>query len=78
LLFDWKRNGQKICDKYILKSDCEIYKRCLINHDQILLLYERIQNDGEVRSLTKLISILALEIWFRIFVTKELTSSSKL
>ena len=33
---------------------------------------ERIENDGDIRYLNRITSILALEIWYRIFIKKDL------
>ena len=39
---------------------------------------EKIKNDGDNRCLNRLISILALEIWCRIFISKDMKPSKKL
>lgn len=74
LFSDWKNHGKKICEQYLLKKDSNIFQNKLINHNWILRAFEKIENDGDIRYLNKLISILALEIWCRIFVTKEMTT----
>ena len=78
LLFDWKKNGKEICQKFIFSQNAEIYKKNIINYDWVMSSLEKIENDGDVRYLHRIISILALEIWIKIFVTNELKSNKKL
>tara|TARA_B100000029_G_scaffold470505_1_gene509388 strand:- start:1774 stop:2979 length:1206 start_codon:yes stop_codon:yes gene_type:complete len=78
LLFDWKKNGKEICQKFIFSQNAEIYKKNIINYDWVMSSLEKIENDGDIRYLHRLISILALEIWIKIFITNELKSNKKL
>ena len=50
----------------------------IINHNWVIRSFEKVENDGDIRYLNRLISILALEIWYRLFITKEISSSKKL
>jgi asparagine synthase (glutamine-hydrolysing) len=67
-----------ICNSYLLDSNAIIYKKKIINEKWVKHALNIIDNDGDIRYLNRIISILALEIWFKIFVTKELKKSSKL
>jgi len=78
LFFDWKKHGKDICNSYIMKKDCYIFQKKLINYNWVLRAFERIENDGDIRYLNRLISILALEIWYRIFIVKDMNWSKKL
>lgn len=78
LLFDWQKHGKDICTSFILDKKSRIFQSKLINYDWIVKAFERVENDGDVRYLNRLISILALEIWYRIFITKELKPSTRL
>lgn len=78
LLFDWKKHGKEICRSYLLEKKSNIFKKNLINYNWIIRAFERVENDGDVRYLNRLISILALEIWYRIFITKDMKPSTKL
>ena len=77
LLFDWKKKGRELCKSYVLDKNSHIFQRKLINYNWALRAFERVENDGDVRYLNRLVSILALEIWYRIFITKEIRSSQK-
>ena len=78
IFYDWKKHGKDICNAYILKKSSHIFQKRLINHNWVLRAYERVENDGDIRYLNRLISILALEIWYRIFISKEIKPSKKL
>jgi asparagine synthase (glutamine-hydrolysing) len=78
LWFDWQNNGKKIFEKFVLEKDSNIFKNKLINYNWVLRAFERIENDGDIRYLNRLISLLALEIWYRIFVNKDLDKNTKL
>lgn len=78
LYLDWKKKGKKICEKYLLNEDSYIYKQKIIDYNWIIRSFEKAENDGDIRYLNRLISILALEIWYRLFITKEFTGSKNL
>lgn len=78
LLFDWKKHGKKICQSYLLEKDSHIFKKKLIDHNWVMRSFERVENDGDIRYLNRLISIFALEIWYRIFITREMNPLERL
>lgn len=78
LLFDWQSKGKKICQNILLQKDSHIFRNKLINYNWVIRAFERVENDGDIRYLNRLISILALEIWYRIFITNEMKRNHKL
>ena len=78
ILYDWKKNGKNICYSYIMQKDSNIFQQKLINYNWVLDAVEKVENDGDIRYLNRIVSILALEIWYRLFISKELKSSKKL
>ena len=72
LLLDWKNNGKSICAFYLLDKSSNIFRRNLISYDWVKNAFEKINNDGDIRYVNRLTSILALEIWYGLFVTKEI------
>lgn len=78
LVLDWNNYGKKIFESYIHEKECYIFKKNLINYNWVLRAFQRVEDDGDIRYLNRLISILALEIWYRIFITKEIKHSQKL
>ena len=61
-----------------MKKNSYIFKKKLVNFNWVLRAFERVENDGDIRYLNRMISILALEIWYRIFITKEMKPSQRL
>jgi Asparagine synthase (glutamine-hydrolyzing) len=78
LLFDWRDRGKDACSRYLLDKESYVFKKRIIDFNWVLRSIERVDNDGDIRYLNRLISILALEIYCRIFVTGEMTGSERL
>ena len=78
LYLDWQKNGKTIAESFLLNKKSQIYKKNIINYDWVVNAFEKVEFDGDIRYLNRLISILALEIWIKIFITHELKSNSKL
>lgn len=75
LWIDWKEQGESICESYLLKKDSNIYTKKIINYNWIKHAFNKVQEDNDIRYLNRLISILALEIWIRLFITKEMKTT---
>ena len=48
------------------------------HYDAVIHALELIENDGDVRYLNRITSVLALEIWYRIFIKKDLNPRKSL
>ena len=72
LIFDWQKFGKDIFMQYAFEKKSNIYSKNIINRDWMIHALERIENDGDIRYLNRITSILALEIWYRIFIKKDL------
>ncbi|QLH07833.1 asparagine synthase C-terminal domain-containing protein [Nitrosopumilus ureiphilus] len=70
----WKSYGQELCKYYL--SDARIVKDQWINGNWILKHIGR--NDLDVRYVNKFLGLLALEIWYRLFITQEMKSDTNL
>ena len=70
----WKNHGKKIFDYYLENS--RVVEDDWIDWEWISKYSNR--TDLDIRYVNKLLGILALEIWYRIFITKEMSSNSKL
>lgn len=70
----WKAHGYDLCDYYL--SDSRIIQNKWINKDWIQKHFHK--NDIDIRYVNKFLGILALEIWYRLFVTKEMKSTTVL
>ena len=70
----WKNYGKEIFDYYL--ENGSVIKDGWINQEWVSKYSNK--TDLDIRYVNKLLGILALEIWYRIFVTKEMNPSSKL
>ena len=70
----WKSHGHELCKFYL--SDARIVKDQWINGTWILKHLGR--NDLDVRYVNKFLGLLAFEIWYRLFITKEIKSDTSL
>jgi asparagine synthase (glutamine-hydrolysing) len=70
----WKSYGKDIFLHYFDKS--RLLEDKIINPDWIKQYASK--NDLNVRYVNKLLGILALEIWYRIFITNEVSPDEKL
>ena len=78
LIFDWQKFGKEIFMKYAFEKKSNIYTKKIINRDWVIHALELIENDGDIRYLNRITSILALEIWYRIFIKKNLSPRNSL
>ena len=72
----WKSYGRELCYYYL--SDGRIVKEGWINKDWVRSHISKIETNIDVRYVNKLLGLLAFEIWFRLFITREMKSSMKL
>jgi asparagine synthase (glutamine-hydrolysing) len=70
----WKSFGQSICQEYLM--DSEITKDGWINKDWISKYIHK--TDLDVRYVNKFFGLLAFEIWYRLFVTKDMSANTTL
>lgn len=70
----WNNHGKEITKTYL--DDARIVKNSWLNRDWVQTAFGKA--DSDIRYLTKLLSVLAFEIWYRVFVTKEMKESDKL
>ena len=78
LIFDWQKSGKDIFMAYAFEKNANIYTKKIINRDWVIHALELIENDGNVRYLNRITSILALEIWYRVFIKKDLNPKKSL
>ena len=70
----WKSFAQKLCKDYL--TDSRVVKDGWINDDWIIKYIDR--NDLDVRYVNKFLGLLAFEVWYRLFVSKEMKSENNL
>ena len=69
----WKRVGYKLCSKYL--TNARIVKDNWINSSWI---DKNLKKELDVQYVNKFLGLLAFEIWYRIFITKEFEPESEL
>jgi len=70
----WKLHGHDLCKEFL--DDSRVIKDGWINNDWIK---KHIDNpDLDVKYVNKFLGILAFEIWYRLFITKEMSSNTTL
>jgi len=70
----WKSHGHSICKNFL--TDSRVVKDGWINNDWIRKHID--SSDLDVKYVNKFLGILAFEIWYRLFITKEMSSNSTL
>ncbi len=72
----WKSYGKKLCDYYL--DDARIVKDQWISEDWIKSHFNKLDDNPDVRHVNKFLGLLAFEVWYRIFVTNEMSPETKL
>ncbi|MEE8255626.1 MAG: hypothetical protein V3R12_02100 [Nitrosopumilaceae archaeon] len=72
----WKNHGHKLCKHYL--SDARIVKDGWINGDWIKKHFRSLDENLDARYVNKFLGLLAFEIWYRIFITKEMDENTTL
>ena len=70
----WKTTAHSICKEFLDNS--RIVKEGWINNEWIQKYIDK--ENLDVKYINKFLGLLAFEIWYRLFITKELSSSTKL
>jgi hypothetical protein len=56
-----------------------IFEDKLINRDWYIKALQRIDEDEyDIRDISKMLQLLSLEVWYKLFVTSEITGKSSL
>ena len=72
----WKSQGKGLCDYYLDNS--RIVQDKWINKDWITNHLGSLEKESDVRYVNKFLGLLAFEIWYRIFITKEMKEDTVL
>ena len=70
----WKNSGNELCKNYLL--DSKLVQDSWISEDWILKHIHK--KELEIRYINKFFGLLAFEIWYRIHITHEMNSNSKI
>ncbi|TSA17130.1 MAG: asparagine synthase [Nitrosopumilales archaeon] len=69
-------HGRELCNYYL--SDARIVKEGWINKEWINKHIKKLDKEPDVRYVNKFLGLLAFEIWFRLFITKEIKPNDTL
>jgi asparagine synthase (glutamine-hydrolysing) len=69
-------HGRELCDYYL--SDARIIKNGLIKQEWVKKHLKDLDKNPDIRYVNKFLGLLAFEIWFRLFITKEIKPTTKL
>ncbi|MGI0073196.1 MAG: asparagine synthase-related protein [Nitrosotalea sp.] len=72
----WKSHGKKLCKYYL--DDGRIIKEGLINKEWVSMHFNKLESMNDIRYVNKFLGLLALEIWFRLFITKDMKPNEML
>ena len=72
----WNSHGKEICQYYL--DNARIVKDKWISEIWIKKHLKRLDEKPDVRYVNKFLGLLAFEIWYRIFITKEMNPETKL
>ena len=70
----WKSFGKSLCQEYL--TDSQVARDGWINKDWISKYISK--SDLDVRYVNKFLGLLAFEIWYRLFVTKDMSANTTL
>ncbi|WP_148680867.1 asparagine synthase-related protein [Candidatus Nitrososphaera gargensis] len=76
----WNRHAKEIVSAYV-NAESEVVRNKIIDKDWITISTRKLEeknSDLRHRYINKMLSILALEIWYRLFISKSLNSRQKL
>lgn len=72
----WNNFGKELTQIYL--NDARIVKDGWISSNWITSALGKIQEDEDIRYMNKILHIMSFEIWYRLFITKELSPHDKL
>jgi len=76
----WRKNAKEIINTYV-NSESEIVKNKIINEEWLNTVHKKLRQDNSelnVRYISKMLGILSLEIWYRLFISKTMKKTQKL
>ena len=72
----WKSHGKKLCNYYL--DEARIIKDGWINGEWVKNHFKKLDEKEDVRYVNKFLGLLAYEIWYRMFITKEIDENTTL
>ncbi len=76
----WNKTAKETINTYV-NSESEIVKNKIINEEWLNTIHKKLRQDNlelNVRYISKMLGILSLEIWYRLFISKTMKKTQKL
>jgi asparagine synthase (glutamine-hydrolysing) len=75
----WKKNAREIVGRYV-NSNSEVVKENIIEAEWIVKTWKRLSEAQELdpRYINRMLGMLALEVWYRLFISNTMTRNQKL
>lgn len=70
----WKTNGEELCEQYLING--RIIEDGWIEKEWVETKLKKLKTEHDVRYVNKFFGLLAFEIWYRLFITKEMKPST--
>jgi asparagine synthase (glutamine-hydrolysing) len=72
----WNSHGYEFCEEYLING--RVVEDGLINSEWINSKFAKMREGPDVRYVNKFLGLLAFEIWYRLFISKEMNSEATL
>jgi asparagine synthase (glutamine-hydrolysing) len=72
----WKADGEEFCERFLLNG--RTIEDGWINGEWVNTKLSQLKSNQDVRYVNKFLGLLAFEIWYRIFITKEMKPDTTL
>ena len=72
----WSTNGKEIVTSTL--SNASVFRDKIISREFYERSIKKIEETGEVRYISKMLQLLSLEIWYKTFITFEVSSKYSL
>lgn len=73
----WDRNSREIASRYV-NSDSDVVRAGVIRKEWVEKTHANLKGGPDVRYVNKMLGILALEVWWRMFVSKNMRKHERL
>ena len=70
----WKKHGRELCEQYLLAG--RTVEDGLLDRKWLETKLKKLETEQDVRYVNKFIGLLALEVWYRLFITKEMKANT--
>jgi len=72
----WNSHGYELCEEYLING--RVIEDGWINSEWFKSKFAKMRDEPDVRYVNKFLGLLAFEIWYRLFISKEMNSETTL